>query len=267
MQITSRLSVTNVKVAFPLHISETRSFKNKLGEIVRFRIRAKRRYKVALQNINFTLRSGDRLGIIGANGAGKSTLINVLLGIYEPEVGKVIRIGKVAGLIAAGAGMDPERTGYQNIYRRGRQAGLTEKQIDQYLPKILDFADLGTDIDLPVRTYSTGMSARLGFAIITSMSAQIYILDEWIGAGDARFVDKAQERIEAMFDEEHILVLATHVDALIKRWCNIVLVLHEGRQVALTDVPRALDIKNRILREEDVNEVLASHDLPPLPNL
>ncbi|MBL4854262.1 ABC transporter ATP-binding protein [bacterium AH-315-J19] len=264
MKITSRLSVTNVKVVFPLFISETRSFKNKVGEMLRFKKRSKRQHKVALQNINFTLRSGDRLGIIGANGAGKSTLINVLLGIYEPEVGKVVRIGKVAGLIAAGTGMDPERTGYQNIYRRGRQAGLTEKQIDRYLPTILEFADLGSDIDLPVRTYSSGMSARLGFAIVTSMSSQIYILDEWIGAGDARFVDKAQERIEGMFHEEHILVLATHVDALIKRWCNIVLVLHEGRQIALTDVPQALDIKNRILRKEDINEVLASHDLPLL---
>jgi len=267
MEITPRLSATHVRVAFPLHIAESRSFKNKVGELVGIRKRLGRRYKVALQDISFTLRSGSRLGIIGANGAGKSTLINTLLGTYEPEVGKIIRIGKVAGLIAAGTGMDPERTGFQNIYRRGKQAGLTKTQIDKFVPKILEFADLGDDIYLPIRTYSTGMGARLGFAIATSMSAQIYILDEWIGAGDARFVEKAQQRVEEMFHEEHILVLATHVDALIKRWCNIVLVLHEGRQIALTDVPTALEIKNRILQSEPIPQILKDFNLPAKPPL
>lgn len=266
MEIIPRLSASNVRVSFPLHISETRSFKSLLGEVMRFRVGRNRKYKLGLSNVNFTLRSGDRLGIVGPNGAGKSTLINTLMGTYEPEVGRIVRIGKVAGLISARTGMDIERTGYDNIYRRGRQAGLTLEQIDGYVPKILDFADLGDDIHRPVRTYSTGMGARLGFAIATCMSAQIYILDEWIGAGDARFVDKAQERIEAMFAEEHILVLATHVDAMIKRWCNKVLVLHEGQQIALTDVPTGLDIKTRIMQGEAVNKILTDHKLPLFKN-
>lgn len=266
MNITPRLSASNVRVSFPLHISESRSFKNLIGQAVKFKLNSNRRYKLGLNDVNFTLRSGDRMGIVGANGAGKSTLINTLLGTYEPEVGRIVRIGKVAGLISARAGMDTERTGFQNIYRRGMQAGLTRDEVELYVPKILEFADLGDDIHRPVRTYSTGMGARLGFAIATCMSAQIYILDEWIGAGDARFVDKAQQRIEAMFAEEHILVLATHVDALIKRWCNKVLVLHEGQQIALTDVATGLDIKNRILHGEKVNDVLSDHQLPEFKN-
>lgn len=266
MDIIPRLSATNVRVSFPLHITETRSFKNLLSEALRFKLGRNRRYKLGLNNVTFTLRSGDRLGIVGANGSGKSTLINTLLGTYEPEVGRVTRIGKVAGLISAQTGMDLERTGYQNIFHRGLQADLTVAQIESYVPKILEFADLGDDIHRPVRTYSSGMRARLAFAIATCMSAQIYIMDEWIGAGDARFVDKAQERIEAMFDEEHILVLATHVDSLIKRWCNLVLVLHEGQQVALTDVPTGLAIKDRILKDEPINQVLADYGLPLFAN-
>lgn len=256
-----RLSATNLQVAFPLRQSESKSFKRTLSGN-----RGAGRYKLGLDNISFTLRSADRLGIVGSNGAGKSTLIETLIGTYEPTRGRVLRIGRVAGLISARAGMIVDDSGMANIYRRGRQAGLTRDQIDAYMPKILEFAALGDDIHRAVRTYSSGMSARLGFAIATCMSAQIYIMDEWIGAGDARFVDKAQERIEAMFEEEHILVLATHVDALIKRWCNQVLVLHEGRQVALTDVPIGLDIKNRILKDEPINEILASHGLASLPD-
>jgi len=260
MELVPRLSATNVKVTFPLHIAESRSFKIKIGQLLGAHRGTGRKYKSALNNISFTLRSGDRLGIVGANGAGKSTLIKTLLGTYEPEAGRIIRIGKVAGLISARTGMDPERSGYQNIYRRGMQAGLSRTEIDAFVPKILEFADLGDDIYRAVRTYSSGMGARLGFAIATSMSAQIYIMDEWIGAGDARFVEKAQERIEAMFNEEHILVLATHVDALIKRWCNKVLVLHHGEQIALTGVTEGLDIKNRILDNEPVESILSDYN-------
>ncbi|GLQ24712.1 ABC transporter ATP-binding protein [Algimonas ampicilliniresistens] len=260
-----RLSATDLQVAFPLGLAESRTFRASVGNMLRGNP-TKDQFKLGLYDVNFTLRTGDRLGIVGANGAGKSTLIQTLIGTYEPTKGRVIRIGRVAGLISAKTGMVVDDTGMSNIYRRGRQAGLSREAIEGYLPKILDFAALGDDIDRAVRTYSTGMSARLGFAIATCMSAQIYIMDEWIGAGDARFVDKAQQRIEAMFDEEHILVLATHVDALIKRWCNQVLVLHEGRQIALTDVATGLDIKNRILKDEAVNTVLASHNLPPIPD-
>lgn len=260
-----RLSATNLQVAFPLDLAETRTFRSSVGRAVTGRWNSGR-YKLGLDNVNFTLRTGDRLGIIGANGAGKSTLIQTLIGTYEPTQGRVIRIGRVAGLISASAGMAVDDSGMANIFRRGRQAGLSRDEVESFVPKILDFASLGDDIHRAVRTYSTGMSARLGFAIATCMSAQIYIMDEWIGAGDARFVEKAQERIEAMFEEEHILVLATHVDALIKRWCNQVLVLHEGRQIALTDVPTGLDIKFRILKGEPVAKVLSDHGLPPVPD-
>lgn len=261
MPLIPRLSATNVTLSFPLSLSETRSFRSQITRVLTGKFR-RERYKIGLSDVTFTLRSGDRMGIVGANGAGKSTLIQTLLGTYEPQTGRVVRVGKVAGLISARVGMDQDRSGLYNVYRRGRQAGLTTEQIDVYLPKILEFADLGEDINRAVRTYSSGMGARLGFAIATCMSAQIYIMDEWIGAGDARFVDKAQQRIEAMFEEEHILVLATHVDAMIKRWCNSVLVLHEGRQIALTDVARGLDVKNRILKGEPVNVVLADNNLP-----
>lgn len=183
----------------------------------------------ALQDISFTLFEGDRLGVVGHNGSGKTTLLKVIAGIYEPTKGKVLAAGSVSSMIDLGTGVDAEATGIENIQIMSRLRGFDKKTIAAKLKEIVDFADLGPFIDLPLRTYSAGMSMRLLFAISTAFNPEILVLDEWLGAGDAAFVRKAEARMEQFVSHSKLLVIASHNLDLIKRRCNKVLVLEAGR--------------------------------------
>lgn len=251
--------VRRLHISFPTHLDAERSLRTSLARALRFAPQPKRRsYKAALSNISFTLRAGDRLALIGANGSGKTTLLRALNGVYEPVQGKIVIRGTTAALINATLGMDPFRNGNDNIFLRGLQMGLSREDMASRVEDIVDFAELGEDITRPVRTYSSGMMARLAFGIMTSVKADIYLMDEWIGAGDKRFFDRAQERISGLFQDRSILVLASHSDALVKRWCNKALVLHKGHQYFLGDIDAGLEIKNRLMKNEFVRVPLRS---------
>lgn len=182
----------------------------------------------ALHDINLTLHEGDRLGIVGHNGSGKTTLLKVIAGIYEPTIGKVLSAGPVSSMIDLGTGIDTEATGIENIKIMSRLRGLDSKLIARKLQEIVTFADLGPFIDLPLRTYSAGMSMRLLFAISTAFNPDILVLDEWLGAGDAAFIKKAEARMEEFVSHSKLLVIASHNADLIKRRCNKVLELEAG---------------------------------------
>ncbi|WP_297920677.1 ABC transporter ATP-binding protein [Metallibacterium sp.] len=187
----------------------------------------------ALDDISFTLEAGDRLGLIGANGAGKSTLLRVMAGIYPPTAGSVRTQGKTVPLLDTALGMDDHSTGRQNIRLRGLLLGMGDAEIRAKSEEIAAFTELGDYLDLPLRTYSTGMRVRLGFAISTAVDAQILLLDEVLGVGDARFQEKAKERLEGLHRRAEIVVIALHSNEAIRKACNKAIWLDRGKLMAM----------------------------------
>ena len=187
----------------------------------------------ALDDISFSLEAGDRLGLIGANGAGKSTLLRVMAGIYPPTAGSVRTQGKTVPLLDIALGMDDHSTGRQNIRLRGLLLGMSDAEIRAKSEEIAAFTELGDYLDLPLRTYSTGMRVRLGFAISTAVDAQILLLDEVLGVGDARFQDKAKTRLEDLHHRAEIVVIALHSNEAIRKACNKAMWLDRGKLMAI----------------------------------
>jgi lipopolysaccharide transport system ATP-binding protein len=183
----------------------------------------------ALSNIAFKVEEGDRVALIGHNGSGKTSLLKVLAGIYEPTEGVVDIHGRVTSMINMGQGMDPEASGLQNIYNLALMRLIRKSVIKERVPSIIEFSELGAFINLPVKTYSAGMVARLNFAVATELPADILILDEWLGAGDANFQDKAAERMNKFVEQARVVVIGTHNTGLVQRLCNKVCVLEAGR--------------------------------------
>jgi ABC-type polysaccharide/polyol phosphate transport system ATPase subunit len=222
----------SVTVEFPVFSAVGRSMKTRLLRLgTGGRIAADRSgvFVRALKDISLELRDGDRVGLIGRNGAGKSTLLRVLSGIYEPPSGRILIEGKIASLLDMQLGMDPEASGYDNIIMRGLFLGLSRQEIEARIPEIEDFTELGPHLALPLRTYSSGMGLRLAFAISTCVEPEILLLDEVIGAGDAHFMAKAQQRLDELMGRARILVMASHATPSVLEMCNKVLLLHEGR--------------------------------------
>jgi ABC-2 type transport system ATP-binding protein/lipopolysaccharide transport system ATP-binding protein len=183
----------------------------------------------ALRNINFSLKEGDRLGLIGHNGAGKSTLLKVLAGIYQPTSGQINAKGRIVSTLNISLGMEPEATGHENIIIRGLLLGMKLAEIKSKLDEIAAFTELGDYLNMPVRIYSSGMATRLAFATVTAMDSDILLMDEVIGTGDAAFMDKAEKRLDEFMNRSKIVVLASHSDKIIKKFCNKALLLQHGQ--------------------------------------
>lgn len=184
---------------------------------------------LALSDISLKLKDGDRLGLIGHNGSGKSTLLRVMAGILEPQHGTVLAEGRIATLLSVGIGMQLDATGYRNIELMGLASGLSKAEIAARTDDIAGFADIGPYMNMPVSTYSNGMKMRLRFAASTAFSPDILLMDEWLGAGDAQFRRRADERMNEIVSETGILVLATHKHRVIANTCNLALWMDRGR--------------------------------------
>jgi len=187
---------------------------------------------LGLDQMNLDLREGDRLGIIGKNGAGKSTLLKVISRIYRPSEGALTVSGRVAPLIEIGAGFSPELTGRENAFLNGAVLGIPRKEIAKRLNSIIKFSELSDFFDMPVKYYSTGMNLRLAFTIATEVTPDILILDELYAGGDASFIQKANRRLDKFVEESKILLLVAHDMSYIRRFCNKVVVLDQGKIVA-----------------------------------
>ena len=174
----------------------------------------------ALHNLSLKLEPGDRLGVMGPNGAGKSTLLRVIAGIYEPTQGSVEVRGRIASLINISLGMELEASGYENIRMRGVMMGLSLKQIKSLEEEIADFTELGPYLNMPIRSYSTGMHMRLGFAVSTAVPADILLMDEWLSVGDEAFKIKAEKRLGEYVKKSSILVIASHSKETIEKLSN-----------------------------------------------
>jgi ABC-2 type transport system ATP-binding protein/lipopolysaccharide transport system ATP-binding protein len=227
------ISLQEVSVCFPIYDGVSRSLKNRIvtastgGRISA--ISGQPTVVNALDSVSFTIEHGDRVALIGHNGAGKTTLLRVLAGIYIPVRGRVRRTGKVAPLFDTGFGMDPDATGYENIRLRALYLGMSKGQLADRIEEIAEFAELGSFLGMPLRTYSAGMQTRLAFAVSTSIDPEILLLDEQIGAGDAAFMVKASERLERLVQRSGILVLASHSEEAVQRFCTKGVVLEHGR--------------------------------------
>jgi lipopolysaccharide transport system ATP-binding protein len=228
----AKVIISRASVVLPIYNSSARSITNSIvSAATGGALTAQKGGHVninALTDISLDIVSGDRIGIIGHNGAGKSTLLRLLSGIYEPTSGSITRSGTVASLVDISLGIDPESTGRENIFVRGKLLGLSKKEINTKIDEIVDFSELGNYINLPVRTYSSGMLLRLAFSVSTSITADILIMDEWLSVGDEAFSERASNRLKFLVDESEILVIASHTQSLIESTCNKVVWLDKG---------------------------------------
>lgn len=231
---TPIVSLSSIELSYPIYSMKAHSLRNTLVNMAVGGSLLKDGRDVihvrALDKVNFELYQGDRLGIIGHNGAGKTTLLKVLAGIFEPDRGHMQINGRVTSMIDVNIGLDSSLTGRENIMAMGRMRGYHTKQIIAKIPEITEFSELGSYIELPVKTYSAGMLSRLVFAVATSLDPDVLLLDEWIGAGDAAFHEKAAQRMTDILERARVLVLATHNIHLLTQVCNKVLVLDGGKQ-------------------------------------
>jgi ABC-type polysaccharide/polyol phosphate transport system ATPase subunit len=238
--VDASLRLRDIAVEFPIYSGGSRSLRKVLfnrttqGNLARD---AHDRITVqALNGITLDIETGDRLALIGANGAGKSTLLKVLAGIYEPTRGQLHASGRISALLTASIGLNPDATGRENIITRGLFMDVHPRDMRPRIEEIIEFTELGYFIDMPVRTYSAGMMIRLCFAVATSVRPQILLMDEWVGAGDAAFLNKARRRMEDFLSSTSILVLASHSVPLLKEWCNRAILLDHGHIVAIGSV-------------------------------
>ena len=242
------LRVNDVSICFNLSKEKVDNFKElfikKLkGEKLRFN------EFWALKDVSFELKKGERLGILGLNGAGKSTLLKVIAGVYKPTKGSVQRYGHMAPMIELGAGFDPNYTGRENIFLYGSVLGFSKEFLMSKYDEILEFSELGEFIDVPIKNYSSGMKARLGFSIATVVEPEILILDEVLSVGDAKFRKKCEKKMKKMFDHGVTVLFVSHSLAQVKRLCNKAIILEHGQLIAKGDIDDVVEIYEKKIDE------------------
>lgn len=234
------IAAREVGVRYSLRFNRKKSIQRTLGQLL---ARDPAEEFWALRQVSFRIVHGESLAVIGPNGAGKSTLLQVLAGIIRPTEGAVDVRGHVSGLLTLGAGFDVELTGRENILLAGAFLGLDDATTRGVMPAIIEYADLGDFIDAPLKTYSAGMRARLGFAIATSVDPDILLLDEVLATGDATFRSKSKERVLELVRGSKAVVLVTHDMTWVREYCNRAILLEKGH----------------VIVEGDPDEVVAVH--------
>ncbi|MCX7217998.1 MAG: ABC transporter ATP-binding protein [Burkholderiales bacterium] len=227
------INFQNVCVDFPIFNANGRSLKKRLIQVATGgQLGTDQTGHVivrALDGLTFNLKDGDRVAILGHNGAGKSTLLRLLCGVYEPSSGEASIVGELGSLIDISLGIDPEANGRENIYLRGALLGMTRSNIDREIDNIIEFSELGDFIDMPLRTYSTGMHLRLAFSVSTILRPEILLMDEWLSVGDEGFRRKVEGRMSELIQSTNILVLASHSRDLVMNTCNRAIWLEHGK--------------------------------------
>ena len=189
----------------------------------------------ALQDISFTVEKGERVGVLGFNGAGKSTLLKVIAGVLKPTKGSVKVSGVIAPMLELGAGFDLNYSGRENIFLYGATMGYSRKFIEEKYNEIVEFSELGDFIEVPVKNYSSGMRARLGFAIATAVEPEVLILDEVLSVGDAKFRQKSEAKVRSMFDKGTTVLFVSHSTQQVLNICNKAIILDHGKLIAQGD--------------------------------
>ncbi|MCP3807861.1 ABC transporter ATP-binding protein [Paenibacillus sp. SEL1] len=237
------ISVNNVSKIYKLYEKNT----DRLVEAV-VPMKGKRHKEFyALKNLSLTINKGECIGILGKNGAGKSTLLKMITGVLKPSEGDILVDGKIAALLELGAGFNPELTGLENIYFNGRIMGFSKDEMDLRLEDILSFADIDDFIHQPVKTYSSGMFARLAFAVAINVDPDILIIDEALSVGDVAFQTKCFRRINEFIDQGKTIIFVTHSMDTILKYCNRAAVIHNGENVAEGTPKEMVDVYKKIL--------------------
>lgn len=229
------VKVEDVSIRFNLSKEKTDSLKEYVIKGLQHQIMYNEFW--ALKDISFEVKKGERLGILGLNGAGKSTLLKIIAGVYKPTTGTVEKHGKIAPMLELGAGFDPNYTGAENIFLYGSVLGLSREFLESKFDDIVEFSELKKFIDVPIKNYSSGMKARLGFAIATIVEPEILILDEVLSVGDAKFRKKSEARVMEMFDKGVTVLFVSHSLEQVERICDKAIILEHGEVVAFGDTP------------------------------
>ncbi|HAK57729.1 MAG TPA: teichoic acid ABC transporter ATP-binding protein [Lachnospiraceae bacterium] len=230
MAENTALKVDNVSMRFNLSSEKVDNIKEYIIKLIKNELMFQEFW--ALKDVSFEVKRGERLGILGMNGAGKSTLLKIIAGVMKPSEGKVTVNGKIAPLLELGAGFDKQYTGAENIYLYGAMLGYTKEFIDRKFKDIVRFSELGDFINVPIKNYSSGMKARLGFSVATVVEPEILILDEVLSVGDARFRRKCEKRLKGMFDKGVTVLFVSHSTKQVLRMCDKGILLEGGRLIA-----------------------------------
>lgn len=239
--MSSSIEVSNVGVVYTRMTDRNLSFKHALLSAFDRKRRELPRMCEALQGISFTVEPGQRLGLIGRNGAGKSTLLRVIAGIYPPTSGSVTVKGSMTSLLDVAVGVDMDMTGWQNIRIRLMLLGYKGKDMNRRVEAAGEFSELGEFLDMPIRTYSTGMFVRLAFSVCTVIDPEILILDEFLGAGDLGFINKAEAKMDELMNKGSIVVVASHSLASIRRFCTSCIWLSNGKIARIGEANAVVD--------------------------
>lgn len=237
----------NIAKKFNYWSERPTSIKSILVEILRGKFQPGKKVQfTALDDVSFDIYPGDFIGIMGRNGAGKSTLMKLIAGIYTPTSGKIEVHGQIAPLIELGAGFHPDLSGYENIFLNASVLGFGRKATLEAIPKILDFAELGEKIYMPVKNYSSGMLVRLGFSIATHLTAPIILIDEVLAVGDAGFQEKSLNKIRSLHTEGRTLILVTHSPASVEKYCNRCIVIANQKKIFDGDAREGVEIYHKL---------------------
>lgn len=227
----------NVTKIYKLYKSDKQRFLSIFFKNVKYR------EKRAVNDVSFSIKRGESVALFGKNGAGKSTILKMITGVTYPTSGDIIVNGRVSALLELTSGFDPELSGRENIYLKGQLCGLKDDEIKELEEAIIDFADVGEYIDQPVRSYSSGMKARLGFAININIRPEILIVDEALSVGDKAFRNKCLERVDQIINEEDVtLLFVTHSVDTAKEFCNRGIVLQSGNVIYDNDTDSAIEV-------------------------
>ena len=234
------ISVENVSILFNLNKEKVDNLKEYVIKILKRQINFTEFW--ALTDVSFTVNKGERLGVLGFNGAGKSTLLKTVAGVLKPTKGSVHVEGVIAPMIELGAGFDSNYTGKENIFLYGATMGYSRKYIEERDDEIVAFSELEKFIDVPIKNYSSGMRARLGFAIATAVEPEVLILDEVLSVGDAKFRNKSEKKIVDMFEKGITVLFVSHNTDQVRRICDKAIILDKGKIIANGEVNEVCDI-------------------------
>ena len=242
------VEVENVSILFNLNKEKVDNIKEYFVKFVTRKLMFTEFW--ALKDISFTVNKGERLGILGFNGAGKSTLLKTVAGVLKPTKGTVTVHGVIAPLLELGAGFDSNYSGKENIFLYGATMGYSRKYIQERYDEIVEFSELKEFIDVPVKNYSSGMKARLGFAIATAVEPEVLILDEVLSVGDAKFRRKSEAKVRSMFDKGVTVLFVSHSTEQVRRLCDNAIILDKGRIIAQGEVNEICDIYEGIVNKK-----------------
>ncbi|MEG1732495.1 MAG: ABC transporter ATP-binding protein [Longicatena sp.] len=254
------IKVTNVSKMYKLYDKLSDRFKESLG------LSRKKKYHehYALRNVNFEVKKGETVGIIGTNGSGKSTILKIVTGVLNPSEGNLEVNGRISALLELGAGFNMEYTGVENIYLNGAMMGFSNEEIDEKLESILEFADIGEFVYQPVKTYSSGMFVRLAFAVAINIEPEILIVDEALSVGDVFFQVKCYHKFEEFKKMGKTILFVSHDLGSISKYCDRVILLNKGEKIAEGESKEIVDLYKQVLVEQeperDISQIVSEDD-------